>query len=124
MVLIGGKMSERISNDSEKSPSISRYDSLENFGEFNKEAANAARAEKAESLKDKEKETEEFAHNLEKTNEYMNMMEEAMNHNASQDVINTIADKIIKSLDSAEDSNETVGDKAFRGFVEENPRPF
>lgn len=117
-------MSERISNDSEKSPSISRYDSLENFGEFNKEAANAARAEKAESLKDKEKEIEEFAHNLEKTNEYMNMMEEAMNHNASQDVINTIADKIIKSLDSAEDSNEAVGDKAFNSFMEENPRPF
>lgn len=114
-------MTEKLSRSSEESPSINKYNTLTNFGEFNKEAAEAARI-KAEASK--EKDIEGLAYSLEKTNKYMEMMDEAIDKNADPALIEKIAKKLNNALDSADKFNNTVGDKNFDRFMAENARPF
>lgn len=117
-------MTEKISSSSEKSPSITKYDTdtLTNFGEFNKEAAEAARAK--EKDQNKEAAVEGLGDSLRKVDKYMEMMDKAIEVDADPAIIEKIAKKLNKALDSADKFNNTVGDKNFDRFMAENARPF
>lgn len=113
---------KELSSSSEKSPRITKYNTLTDLGEFNLEAAKAARAKEKELTR--EKDVEGLAYSLEKTNKYMEMMNEAVEKDADPAIIEKIAKKLNKALDSADKFNDTVGDKNFNRFMEENARPF
>ena len=119
-------MTGNVLSNSEKSQSITRYDTdtLAELGDkFDKEAAEAARAKEKESTIEKE-DFEELAYQLGKTNKYMEMMNEALEKNAGPAVTDKIKKKLDNALNTADRLNDNVKDENFDRFMTENARPF